>query len=198
MHPPDPKPVSGGIHSPANPLCHAMPDDLRYPIGPFTRPASITAAMRQQFIDEIAAAPGLLRDAVAGLSDDQLDTPYRPDGWTVRQVVHHVPDSHLNAYVRCKWALTEAEPPIKIYDEKAWAELTEARTAPVALSLTLLDALHERWVTMLRGLSDADCARAIQHPEMGRLSVDALMALYAWHGRHHAAHITTLRERMGW
>ena len=175
-----------------------MTNDLRYPIGGFTRPSDVTDAVRQQYIDEIAAAPAHLRAAVDGLSDDQLDTPYRPDGWTVRQVVHHVPDSHLNAYIRFKWALTEDVPSIKTYDEKAWAELVEARTAPIDLSLALLDALHERWVLFLRALPAADFARAVQHPEWGQVNLDMFLALYAWHGRHHVAHITSLRERMGW
>ena len=175
-----------------------MTNDLRYPIGTFTRPSDVTDAARQQYIEEIAATPTHLRAAVDGLSDDQLDTPYRPDGWTVRQVVHHLPDSHLNAYVRCKWALTEDDPPIKTYDEKAWAELVEARTAPIDLSLALLDALHARWVLFLRALPEADFAQAVQHPEWGRVNLDMFLALYAWHGRHHVAHITSLRERMGW
>jgi uncharacterized damage-inducible protein DinB len=175
-----------------------QPDILRYPIGKVTRPATVTAAHRQQWIDEIEAAPALLRAAVAGLSDEQLDTPYRPGGWTVRQVVHHVPDSHLNAYVRLRWALTEDDPPIKAYDEKAWAELADIRATPVDLSLALLEALHARWMVFLRVLTEADCARTIQHPENGSMSVDDLLANYAWHGRHHTAHITSLRERMGW
>lgn len=172
--------------------------DLRYPIGRFAPPSTVTDAARQQWIDEIAAAPAHLRAAVDGLTDEQLDTPYRPGGWTVRQVVHHVPDSHLNAYVRCKWALTEDQPLIKTYDEKAWADLVEARTAPVDLSLALLDALHARWVVLLRSLSEADFARAIQHPEWDRVAIEWLLAQYAWHGRHHVAHITSLKERMGW
>ncbi len=175
-----------------------MPDDLRYPIGKFTTPSQVTEAQRQQWIDEIAAAPATLRAAVSGLSDEQLDTPYRPDGWTLRQVVHHVPDSHLNAYVRFRWALTEDDPPIKVYDQTAWAELTDARTAPIDLSLVLLDAVHARWLLLLRSLSAADCARTIQHPDSGAMTVDDLLALYAWHGRHHAAHITSLRQREGW
>ena len=175
-----------------------MPDDLRYPVGKVNKPAEVTTAHRQQWIAEIAAAPELLRAAVAGLSEEQLDTPYRPGGWTVRQVTHHVVDSHLNAYIRFRWALTEDDAPIKAYDEKGWAELSDARTAPIALSLTLLDALHTRWVLFLQSLSASDCARTIQHPENGTMSVDDLLAIYAWHGRHHTAHITALRERMGW
>lgn len=172
--------------------------DLRYPIGRFQRPTTITAADRTQWIDAIAAAPAQLRAAVEDLTDDQLDTPYRPGGWTVRQLVHHVPDSHLNAYVRCKWALTEEEPAIKTYDEKAWAEQADARTAPIALSLDVLDALHERWVQWLRMLDASDFDRAIHHPEWGRITVGELLAQYAWHGRHHVAHVTALREREGW
>ena len=175
-----------------------MSDDLRYPIGGVNKPDEITYAHRKQWIDEIEEAPALLRAAVAGLSDEQLDTPYRPDGWTVRQVIHHVPDSHLNAYVRFRWALTEDDPPIKAYDEKAWAELPDARTAPIDVSLTLLDAVHARWLLLLRSLTAADCALTIQHPENGPMTVDDLLAIYAWHGRHHAAHITSLRARMGW
>jgi uncharacterized damage-inducible protein DinB len=175
-----------------------MTTDLRYPIGRFTRASTVTDAARQQWIDEVAAAPAHLRAAVEDLSDDQLDTPYRPDGWTVRQVVHHVPDSHLNAYVRFMWTLTEDQPTIKTYNEKAWAELGAARTVPVDLSLALLDALHARWVMFLRALSATDYARALQHPDWGSVTLEWLLAQYAWHGRHHVAHITALRARMGW
>ncbi len=174
-----------------------MPD-LRYPLGPFKMPPEITPAMRAQMIDEIAATPASLRAAVTGLTDAQLDTPYRPGGWTVRQLVHHVPDSHLNAYVRCKWALTEDAPMIKTYDEKAWADLADARTAPIDAALALLEALHRRWVLLLRGLAADDFARTARHPEWGAVSVDRLLAIYAWHGRHHVAHVTALREREGW
>ncbi|MFQ5570438.1 MAG: YfiT family bacillithiol transferase [Rhodothermales bacterium] len=172
--------------------------DLRYPIGPFTFPSDTSDEQRRQWIDEIASTPAHLRAAVAGLTDEQLDTPYRPGGWTVRQVVHHLPDSHLNSYIRVKWALTEDEPVIKTYDEKAWADLVDARTAPIDLSLALLDALHERWVLMLRSLSEDEVARVFRHPEWGRVTLAQNLAIYAWHGRHHVAHITALRERMGW
>lgn len=138
-----------------------------------------------------------LRAAVEGLTEAQLDTPYRPGGWTVRQVVHHVPDSHLNAYIRMKLALTEDGPTIKPYDENLWAELSDSRM-PVDASLSLMDALHRRWVTVLRSLQPADFARTFLHPEAGVVSLDRLIALYAWHGRHHVAHITSLRQRMGW
>jgi uncharacterized damage-inducible protein DinB len=173
-------------------------NDLRYPIGRMKLPAEVSVAQRNQYLDEIAAAPAHLRAAVEGLSDDQLDTPYRPGGWTVRQVVHHVPDSHLNSYVRCKWALTETEPPIKTYDQDGWAMLPDARTAPIEISLALLDAVHERWLALLQGLSDDDFARTFKHPEWGLVRLDQNLAIYAWHGQHHVAHITGLREREGW
>jgi uncharacterized damage-inducible protein DinB len=172
--------------------------DLRYPIGRFRRPERVSADERARLIDEIAAAPRQLREAVRGLTPAQLATPYRPGGWTVHQVVNHVPDSHLNAYVRIKLALTEDEPTIKPYDEARWAELRDGREAPIETSLALLDALHERWVLLLRSLSPADCARRLKHPETGVQTVDQVIALYAWHGRHHTAHITSLREREGW
>jgi uncharacterized damage-inducible protein DinB len=139
-----------------------------------------------------------MRAAVARLTDEQLDTPYRDGGWTVRQVVHHVPESHLNSYVRFKLALTEHEPTIKPYFEDRWAELEDARTAPIELSLNLLDAVHGRWVWFLRSLKPTDFERAFQHPDLGKVTLDKNVALYAWHGRHHVAHITSLRERMGW
>jgi len=153
---------------------------------------------RREWIEAIAQTPEKLRAAVAGLSPEQIDTPYRPGGWTVRQVVHHVPDSHLNAYTRFKLALTEQEPAIKTYDEKQWAELEDARTAPLDISLALLDTLHRRWILSLRSLRAADYARTFRHPEIGVVDLDKYLALYAWHGRHHVAHITSLRERMGW
>ncbi len=174
-----------------------MPD-LSYPIGPFRPPtAGLTPAERQAAIAAIAATPESLRQAVAGLSEVQLDTPYRPGGWTVRQVVHHLPDSHLNSYVRFKLALTEEEPIIRTYDQEKWAALPDA-TGPVADSLALLDALHRRWVRLLAEIPAAGWQRRLEHPEMGLLSLDTLLALYAWHGRHHVAHITALRQREGW
>src|SRR5262245_43936604 len=172
--------------------------DLRYPVGRFGRPARLTPEERRQAIDSIAAAPAALRQAVAGLSEEQLDTPYRPGGWTVRQVVHHVPESHMNAYVRFKLGLTEDTPTIRPYKEDRWSEQPEVRSAPPELSLRLLEALHERWVLALRALPEEAFARAIEHPEMGRLSLDTLLAMYGWHGRHHVAHVTELRRRMGW
>jgi uncharacterized damage-inducible protein DinB len=173
--------------------------DLRYPIGPFSYDGQMTDVRRAACIARIAAAPGRLRTAVTGLDDGQLDTPYRPGGWTVRQVVHHVPDSHLNAYARIRLALTEDTPTIKPYEEARWAELPDARTLPVEISLRLLESLHARWVPLLERLSAADGARPFRHPEHGRImTVDELVALYAWHGDHHTAHVTSLRDRMGW
>jgi uncharacterized damage-inducible protein DinB len=172
--------------------------DLRYPIGKFEIPASVADADRPGLIDHIAALPDELRRAVAGLDDAKLNTPYREGGWTVRQVVHHLPDSHLNAYTRFKLALTEDEPTIRTYEESRWAELPEARSAPIAVSVALLDALHERWVLMLRVLAVGQFARRLRHPEWGTMSLDQLLAQYAWHSRHHVAHITSLRGRMGW
>jgi hypothetical protein len=172
--------------------------DPSYPIGPFVRPAVFDLAFRQSAIEEIAALPGLLRTAVAGLNDAQLDTPYRDGGWTVRQVVHHVPDSHMNAYVRFRLALTEHEPTIKPYAEDRWAALPDARYAPIDWSLDLLDALHARWTILLRALTASDFQRRLVHPDMGPLDLHSVLALYDWHGRHHTAHITTLRARKGW
>jgi hypothetical protein len=173
--------------------------DLRYPIGNFSYDGAMTVARRASCVARIAAAPAALRAAVAGLSDAQLDTPYRPGGWTVRQVVHHVPDSHLNAYVRIRLALTEDTPTIKPYEEARWAELPDARTLPVEASLSLLEGLHGRWVALLKSLGPADGARQFLHPEHGRLiTIDELIAMYAWHGEHHVAHVTSLRARNGW
>ncbi|GAC1647671.1 MAG: bacillithiol transferase BstA [Gemmatimonadaceae bacterium] len=178
----------------------AMPvDDLRYPIGKFASPPlPLSASERATLIDEIAGLPTALRGAVRGLTEAQLETPYRPGGWSVRQLAHHVPDSHVNAYVRCKLALTEEMPTIKPYDEARWANLDDTRTTPIEVSLTLLDALHARWVILLRSLSPRDFARTLTHPETGSATVDRLVALYAWHGKHHVAHVTALRHREGW
>ncbi|MGA9768852.1 MAG: bacillithiol transferase BstA [Blastocatellia bacterium] len=175
-----------------------MTTELSYPIGKFNWEGDATNEQRQQFIDEIAGTPASIRAAVEGLSAEQLDTPYRPGGWTVRQVVHHVADSHLNSYIRFRLALTEDEPTIKPYHEDRWAELDDARTAPLEVSLVLLESLHERWVHLLKSLKSEDFARTFRHPDIGVLSLDKNLGLYAWHGRHHVAHITRLRERMGW
>jgi len=172
--------------------------DPRYPIGKYTPPQEATPALRQQAIDSIAGKPAKLKAALSGLHDAQLDTPYRDGGWTVRQVAHHVPDSHLNAYVRFRLALTENQPTIKPYEEARWAELADAKSAPVAVSLALLEPLHDRWVRLLRSLTAADFARTFVHPEHGVRTLDWMLFLYAWHGRHHTAHITELREQKGW
>jgi uncharacterized damage-inducible protein DinB len=172
--------------------------DPRYPIGPFTPPAEFTPALRRQCIDEIAAVPALLRAAVDGLTDGYLEHPYRDEGWSVAQVVHHVADSHINAYVRFKLAVTEDNPPVKAYNEALWAGLADAGTTDVRASLDLLASLHRRWVTFLRSLDDEQFRRTYQHSAMGPVTLDHALALYAWHGRHHTAHITALRVRMGW
>jgi uncharacterized damage-inducible protein DinB len=172
--------------------------DIRYPIGKFTWILGNTPQQRAAAIDDIAATPQRMRAAVAGLSDVQLDTPYREGGWTVRQVVHHLADSHMNSYIRFKFALTEHEPAIKPYDEAVWANLIDAKTAPLEPSLSLLDGLHHRWVLLLRSLSEADVRRKFTHPEIGTITVDQYIAVYAWHGKHHTAHITSLRELKGW
>lgn len=172
--------------------------DEKYPIGEFDGAAGADADDRPRLIAEIAAVPRLLRAAVAGLNETQLDTPYRQEGWTVRQVVHHLPDSHMNSYVRFRLALTEDRPLIRGYDEAAWATLFDAKAAPVAPSLNLLESLHERWVMLLESVTEEQWQRALVHPEHGELSLSRMLALYAWHGRHHVAHITALRERAGW
>jgi uncharacterized damage-inducible protein DinB len=173
-------------------------DDIRYPIGTWKRQPAIDAATRASLIDQIAAAPAGLASAVAGLSDAQLDTPYRPEGWTPRQIVHHVADSHLNAYTRFKFGICEESPAIKAYDETTWAKTADGRAAPVEMSLRLIDALHQRWIYFLRSLDAAAFARTIQHPEHGAMTLDDLLQLYAWHGRHHTAHVTGLRSRKTW
>src|ERR1700693_2294545 len=172
--------------------------DSRYPIGKMEMPKEITSAKRQQAIESIAATPKNLREAARGLNDGQLDTPYREGGWTVRQVAHHVADSHMNAYIRWRFALTEVEPTIKPYDEAAWAKLEDAQNAPPELSLNLLDSLHERWVRLLRAVTPDEFARTFRHPDHGVRTLDWMLFLYAWHGNHHTAHITELRAQKGW
>lgn len=174
-----------------------MTDDLRYPIGAWVRPTVISALERTAWINAIAALPAELRAATAGLTDAQLDTPYRPGGWTVRQVVHHLPDSHLNAYVRFKLALTEPDPTIRPYDEGGWAKLPDS-ALPVDVSLRIVDAVHERWVALLRALPADAFSRPFQHPESGAQTLDTALSTYAWHGRHHVAHVMRLRARAGW
>jgi uncharacterized damage-inducible protein DinB len=174
------------------------PVDLRFPIGRFKPELPLTPARREALIGIIAGTPEKLREAVRGLSAEQLDTPYRPGGWTVRQVVHHLPDSHLNSYVRFKLALTEERPTIKPYEEDRWAELADTFNTPIEVSLTMLESLHVRWVNLLRSLPAADWQRTLLHPQNGEMTLDHVLGLYAWHGPHHVAQITALRERMGW
>jgi len=172
--------------------------DPRYPIGKFSFAGPLSEEQKARFLDDIEQTPTRLRTAVKGLSEQQLDTPYRDGGWTVRQVVHHVPDSHLNSYIRFKLALTEEEPTIRPYMEDRWAELPEAKTAPIELSLSLLEDLHKRWILMLRAIQPTEWKRTFRHPEIGAMTLEKNLALYAWHGRHHVAHVTSLREKMGW
>ncbi len=171
--------------------------DPKYPRGKFQPEPRLTPQRRKTLLDQIGELPSLLRKALAGLTDKQLDTPYREGGWTVRQLVHHVADSHVNAYVRFKLGLTEEQPTIKPYNQDAWAGLSDSRE-PVEVSLRILEAVHERWVKLLRHLDERVFDRTINHPESGVMNLNALLSLYAWHGRHHTAHITTLRERESW
>ena len=172
--------------------------DPRYPIGKFTFDGPTSEAQRTKFINDIEQAPVALRNAVKSLTPEQIETPYREGGWTVRQVVHHVPESHMNAYVRFKLALTEDEPAIKPYLEDRWADTAEVRSTPLEVSLTLLESLHNRWVRLLRSMQPADWKRTFRHPELGTVSLERNLALYAWHGKHHVAHITELKKKMGW
>jgi len=171
---------------------------LQYPIGKLAAAPSLTAADRPALIGEIAALPAEVANAVAGLSDAQLDTPYRPGGWTARQVVHHLMDSHLNGYARFKFAMTEVESPIRPYDQAKWAELQDAKTGEIAPSLQILVPLHAKWVEFLRNLTADDFGRIALHPVRGPVTLDFLLQLYAWHGKHHVGHITSLRTREGW
>jgi hypothetical protein len=177
-------------------------EDLRYPIGKFEwvapKDEEEMARRRASSIEVLAKLPEDFAQAVAGLTPQQLETPYRPEGWTVRQLVHHVPDSHTNAYVRFKLALTEYEPAIKPYKEDMWAKLPDTANTPIDVSLQLLSALHSRWVTLLRAMDSSDFARTLRHPELGVVNLNRMVCMYAWHSAHHTAHITKLRERMGW
>ncbi|MEL6671430.1 MAG: YfiT family bacillithiol transferase [Bacteroidota bacterium] len=173
-------------------------EKLQYPLGQAVLTADLTPDKRAEFIQVIAALPESLKMAVYNLSDEKLDTPYRPEGWTVRQVVHHLADSHMNSYIRFRWALTEDEPEIKTYDERAWAMLPDAKSAPVDWSLDLLTAVHRRWVHLLEHMAEEDYKREINHPEWGMVNLDKMLCLYEWHCRHHTRHITSLRERMLW
>ena len=172
--------------------------DVRYPVGKWSPSKSIDADTRRRLIEEIDALPGQLGAAVAGLDDSRLDTPYRPEGWTPRQIVNHVMDSHLNAYIRFKLAVTEDNPTVKPYDEKTWAETIDGRAASLSTSLPVIDGLHQRWVQFLKSLEQSAFARTLVHPERGSMTLDDLLQLYAWHGRHHTAHITELRKRENW
>ena len=173
-------------------------EDLRYPVGRFAAPAEITPALRNDWIATLEALPSKLRAATSSLTEAQQDTPYRPGGWTVRQVVHHLADSHSNASLRIRLALTEDTPPVKPYFEAKWAELPDAKTEDIAVSLRLLEALHRRLTTLLKNMTDEQFARKYRHPDMGEMPMDKVLGLYAWHSRHHLAHITGLRERSGW
>ncbi|MGD0989837.1 MAG: YfiT family bacillithiol transferase [Candidatus Sulfotelmatobacter sp.] len=172
--------------------------DLRYPIGKFHFEGPLSEDQKQKCLGDIEEAPPKMRIAVKGLSEQQLDTPYRPEGWTVRQVVHHVPDSHVNAYIRFKLALTEDEPTIKPYAEDRWAQLADTKTTPVEVSLSMLDSLHARWVRLLRSLHKDEWKRTFRHPELGLMDLEKTLALYSWHSKHHVAHIAGLRQRSGW
>lgn len=172
--------------------------DLQYPVGKFERQANYTALEIQESIEVLEKLPQQMRAAMNGLSASQLETPYREGGWSLRQVVHHVPDSHINSFVRFKLALTEENPTIKPYDEAAWAELSDSRDTPIQTSLDLLEALHERWVIVLRAIKPEDWRRTFNHPQNGAMTLEYALALYAWHSRHHLGHITQTRARMGW
>ncbi len=172
--------------------------DLRYPIGEFQWAGQSTETERQSWIEQIASLPSELLSAAGGLRRQELDTRYRDEGWTVRQVIHHVADSHMHSYLRCKFALTEKEPAIQAYDERVWADLPDSLTAPCEISLGLLDALHRRWVVVWKNIAGNHWSRGFRHPEHGLMSLDRTLAYYAWHGRHHTAQITALRQRMNW
>jgi hypothetical protein len=180
-------------------MVHAMSelDQLRFPVGRFHAAASSTPETRAAQIETIRQLPELLKKAVAGLTDEQLDTPYREGGWTVRQVVHHIADSHANAFIRFKLALTEDWPAIKPYDQAAWAGLADSKT-PIAPSLAIVDGIQTRWAALLASLTDADFARGFIHPENGKVDLAKALAMYEWHSRHHLAHITGLKTRKGW
>jgi uncharacterized damage-inducible protein DinB len=172
--------------------------DPRYPVGKFTYTGPPDETQRKQMINDIEQAPAALRAAIKGLSAQQIETPYRDGGWTVRQVVHHVPESHMNAYIRFKLGLTEDSPTIKPYEEDRWARTADVQSTPLEVSLALLDSLHDRWVRLLRSMKPEEWKRQFNHPEMGPMPLEKSLALYAWHGRHHVAHVTELRKLMGW
>ncbi|MEO8482553.1 MAG: YfiT family bacillithiol transferase [Acidobacteriota bacterium] len=173
-------------------------EDLRFPVGDFAPPSEFNHAVRGELISQIDETPAALRGAVHRLTAEQLQTPYREGGWTLAQVVHHLPDSHANAYVRFRLALTESEPTVKPYNEAKWAELTDAASSDIESSLLMLEGIHQRWVSLLRRLTPEQWTTGFYHPERGRVTLENTLALYAWHGRHHVAHINGLRSRMGW
>ena len=187
--------MSDSTAEPAGAISSADP---RYPIGPFQRPEAISEEMRASAVDAIATLPAQLGAAIAGWNDEQLDTPYRPGGWTVRQLIHHIADSHGQSSTRLRKALTEDSPTIQAYDEKLWAELPDDREAPVAFSLALLNGTHARWAFLQHRLSPEQWQRTFVHPESGTWTIDAVTQLYAWHSRHHLAHITELAKARGW
>jgi uncharacterized damage-inducible protein DinB len=174
-----------------------MSEDLSYPIGKYDKDTKITPEQRKQFITDIADLPKTLHEAVKNLNEEQLDTPYRPRGWTVRQVVHHVGDSHLNSFIRFKLALTEDNPTIRPYAEDLWAKTAEYKM-PVEVSLSLVDSIHQRWVSLLESMSNEDFARPLNHPETGVWTLENLLGMYVWHGKHHMAHINNLKSRNNW
>lgn len=174
-----------------------MSEDLRFPIGIFNKNTKVTPELREEFVQTIAQLPAVLERAISGLSDAQLDTPYRPEGWTVRQTVHHIADSHLNAFIRFKLALTEDAPTIRPYAEDRWAELADSRL-PVDVSLKIIEGIHARWSALLESMTEADFQKRLNHPDSGAWTLAEMLALYEWHGRHHTAHITKLRERNDW
>jgi hypothetical protein len=176
----------------------ARMDDLRYPTGRFTLDPHVTPEKRAGWIRRIAEVPSKLRSTVQGLDESRLQTPYRPGGWSVRQVIHHLPESHMNAFVRFKLALTEDTPTVKPYDEAAWSNIADTARTPIDVSLTLLDALHARWVILLESLAPADFSRRLFHPEQGAIDLEWMLQQYAWHGHHHIAQIEGLRKREGW
>lgn len=174
-----------------------MSEDLSFPIGKYDKDSEISPEQRKQFIREIAELPNNLREAVKDLSDEQIDTPYRPEGWTARQVIHHVGDSHMNSFIRFKLALTEDNPTIRPYAEDLWAQSAEYQM-PVDVSLDLIDSIHRRWTTLLESMSNEDFARTLNHPETGAWTLENLLGMYVWHGNHHTAHINNLKKRNGW
>ncbi len=174
-----------------------MSEDLRYPIGKFDANIEVTPEIRKEFVRTIAALPENIRAAIGDLSETQIDTPYRPEGWTVRQLVHHIADSHLNSFCRFKLALTEDVPTIRPYYEDRWARLADSKL-PVEDSLKIIEGVHSRWTSLLNSMTNEEFQRKLNHPDSGEWTIEKFLALYDWHSRHHTAHITSLRERNGW